>query len=95
MPIDANKRLPELATVRMRAALVGLQLVREPLPRYKVFFRINILNEGQGSVRLLGRKWQLEDACGNLQIIEAAQVFNDEPVLTPGGGVQLQWGPLF
>ncbi|MBR1998105.1 MAG: ApaG domain [Akkermansia sp.] len=95
MPIDANKRLPELATVRMRAALVGLQLVREPLPRYKVFFRINILNEGQGSVRLLGRKWQLEDACGNLQIIEAAQVFNDEPVLTPGAVFSFSGGHYF
>ncbi len=84
MPTDATKRLPELATVRMRVALVGLLLVREPVPRYKVFYRINLLNVGQGSVRLLGRKWQLEDACGNLQIIEAAQVFNDEPVLTPG-----------
>lgn len=84
MLTDAHKRLPELAAVRMRAALVGLQLVREPQPRYKVFYRINLLNEGQGSVRLLGRKWQLEDACGNLQIIEAAQVFNNEPVLTPG-----------
>ena len=68
----------------MRVALAGLQLERLPRPRYKMFYRINLLNTGRTSVRLLGRKWQLKDAAGNTRIIEAAQVFNNEPILTPG-----------
>ena len=70
--------------MRMRVALAGLQLERLPRPRYKMFYRINLLNTGRTSVRLLGRKWQLKDAAGNTRIIEAAQVFNNEPILTPG-----------
>jgi uncharacterized protein affecting Mg2+/Co2+ transport len=65
-------------------ALVGMQLVRMPQPCYKVFYRINLLNEGRTSVRLLGRKWQLEDAAGLVRIVQAAHVFNSEPVLSPG-----------
>lgn len=84
MPTEYSKRLPELATLRMRVALVGMQLVRVPHPCYKVFYRINLLNEGRGSVRLLGRKWQLEDTTGLVRIVQAERVFNSEPVLSPG-----------
>lgn len=84
MPTEHHTHLPERADVRMRVALAGLQLEREPRPRYKVFYRINLLNTGRTSVRLLGRKWQLNDTAGDTRIIEAAQVFNNEPILTPG-----------
>lgn len=84
MPTEFSQRLPELTTLRMRVALVGLQLERTPCPCYKVFYRINLLNEGRKSVRLLGRKWQLEDAAGMVRIVQAACVFNSEPVLSPG-----------
>ncbi|MBE6419037.1 MAG: ApaG domain [Akkermansiaceae bacterium] len=95
MPTEPSRRLPELDTLRMRVALAGLQLVREPLPCYKVFYRINLLNNGVGSVRLLGRKWRLQDACGQVRIIEAAGVFNSEPVLPPGAVFSFSGGHCF
>lgn len=84
MPTDQHNHLPERAKLRLRVALAGLQLARLPEPCYKVFYRINILNGESGSVRLMGRKWHLRDITGNTQIIEATQIFNDAPVLTPG-----------
>ena len=84
MPTEYRTHLPERTELRMRVALAGLALERFPEPRYKVFYRINLHHTGKTSVRLLGRKWHLQDATGNTRIIEAAQVFNNEPVLSPG-----------
>ena len=84
MPTDTAKRLPVRDTVQMKPALVAVQTVRSPQPCYRVIFRINLLNTGTISVRLMGRKWFMTDISGQTNIIEAAQVFNNEPILTPG-----------
>lgn len=84
MPTEPHRHLPESTELHLRVALVGLILVREPEPCYKLFYRINMLNSGRGSVRMQGRKWILNDALGHTRIIEATGVFNEAPVLTPG-----------
>ena len=76
--------LREYEAVRMQIALAGIDTEREPTPQYRVFYRINILNHRQRSVRLMGRKWVLTDTTGDTRIIEAARLFNEEPVLAPG-----------
>lgn len=84
MPAERHRHLPERTELRLRVALVGLLLVREPEPCYKLFYRINMLNTGRSSVRVMGRKWILQDALGHTKVVEATGVFNDAPVLTPG-----------
>ncbi len=76
--------LPVLDVLDMGIALAGLRLTRYPEPAYHVFFRIRLHNAGECSVRLKGRKWLLQDNTGDSRIIEAAQVFNQSPILTPG-----------
>lgn len=84
MPVDAAHRLPQRDLLRMRVALAGVRVERTPEPRYVVFFRVNLCNEGKLSVRVMGRKWLLQDCTADTRIIEATQLFNDEPVLSPG-----------
>lgn len=76
--------LPVLDTLHMRVAFVGLRITRSAEPLYQVFFRLCMHNAGDASIRLRGRKWLLQNAEGETRIVEAAQVFNQYPVLTPG-----------
>lgn len=76
--------LPVLDTLHMRVAFAGLRISRGPEPVYRVFFRICMHNAGDTSIRLRGRKWLLQNAEGETRIVEAAQVFNQYPVLAPG-----------
>lgn len=77
--------LPVLDCLDMGVALCRVQAVRCPRPVYEVAFRLHLRNAGTGSVRLMGRKWTLRDRNGATRIIEAANVFNQQPVLPPGG----------
>ncbi len=82
---DADARsLPERDCLDMGICLSAVNVQRRPRPTYRVMFRLRLLNMGQESVRLVGRKWLLRDAAGDTRIIEAAQVFNQQPVLKPG-----------
>ncbi|MBQ2379877.1 MAG: ApaG domain [Akkermansia sp.] len=76
--------LPILDALSMRVTLAGLRITRSPEPLYHVFFRVALHNAAGFSVRLKGRKWLLQDTSGASRIIEAAQVFNQDPILTPG-----------
>lgn len=76
--------LPVLDILDMGVSLAGLQIMRRPTPLYHVFFRLRLNNAGNRSVRLKGRKWRLQDVTGDCRIIEAAQVFNQAPILCPG-----------
>ncbi len=68
----------------MGICLSAIRVSRGRTPSYRVMFRLRLHNMGQESVRLIGRKWQLRDAAGHTRIIEAAEVFNQQPVLRPG-----------
>lgn len=84
MPVDAGHRLPQRDLLHMRVALAGVRTERAPEPRYVVFFRVNLCNKSNLSVRVMGRKWLLQDYAADTRIIEATRVFNDEPILSPG-----------
>ena len=76
--------LPERDLLSMRVGFTGVQIKRYPKPYYRIAYRINLLNDSELSVRLLGRKWLIIQHNGNRSIIEAGQVFNAEPILAPG-----------
>lgn len=79
-----SRSLPVRDYLDMGVSMTALQYTRRPRPAYRVTFRLRMTNAGSGSVRLLGRKWTLRDRSGTTRIIEADQVFNQQPVLTPG-----------
>ncbi len=76
--------LPERDLLNMSVARTGMHLLRRPVPLYRLFFQLQFHNVSDTGVRLLGRKWILRDSSGQTRIIEAGQVFNQEPVLAPG-----------
>lgn len=78
------RSLPVRDYLDMGVTVSALQYTRSPRPAHRVIFRLRLRNAGRGSVRLLGRKWILRDRAGNTRIIEAEQLFNQQPVLTPG-----------
>lgn len=78
------RSLPVRDYLDMGVTMSAVQYARAPRPAYRVIFRLRMQNAGRGSVRLLGRKWTLRDRSGNTRIIEAEQIFNQQPVLTPG-----------
>ncbi len=83
-PQATARNLPERDCLDMGICLSGMSVRRRPKPHYRVMFRLRLHNVGNESVRLVGRKWLLRDAAGDTRIIEAAQVFNQQPVLRPG-----------
>lgn len=86
MSIDgAGGALPVRDFLHMGISLVGMLVVRRRDPLYRVMFRLHLLNAGGVGVCLMGRKWMLKDAAGNTRIIEGEKVFNDTPILKPGG----------
>ncbi len=76
--------LPERDYLDMGICFSAMRVSRGRVPSYKVMFRLCFMNVGEESVRLVGRKWLLRDAAGNTRIVEAAEVFNQQPVLRPG-----------
>ncbi len=76
--------LPVQDCLDMGICLSALRVGRGRRPSYRVMFRLRMQNIGEESVRLIGRKWVLRDAAGETRIIEAAEVFNQQPVLRPG-----------
>ncbi len=81
---SAARSLPEQDCLDMGISLSAMRVSYGRVPSYRVMFRLHLHNMGEESVRLIGRKWMLRDAGGQTRIIEAAEVFNQQPVLRPG-----------
>jgi uncharacterized protein affecting Mg2+/Co2+ transport len=79
-----TQSLPVYAPLELRLVMSGVQAMRRPRPVYRSLFRISICNAGTCPVQLRGRKWTLRERNGNTRIVEAAGIFNEAPVLTPG-----------
>lgn len=47
-------------------------------------YTVTIANEGQATVQLLKRTWQITDASGRTQRVHGAGVVGEQPVLSPG-----------
>lgn len=57
----------------------------DPDEHYFVWaYRITIENQGQDTVQLLTRHWQITDAMGRLQEVRGEGVVGEQPVLAPG-----------
>ncbi len=78
------RSLPERELLNMGICLSALRMSRGRVPSWRVVFRLRLMNTSEESVRLVGRKWVLRDAAGETRIIEAAGIFNQQPVLKPG-----------
>lgn len=86
MSIDGEwGTLPVRDFLQMGVSLVGMLIVRQRNSFYRVMFRLRLLNRSNVGVCLMGRRWTLKDAAGNTRIIEGEKVFNDTPILKPGG----------
>lgn len=88
MSTDTTTTLPERDYLHMEIALSAVEIRSEislrPTTRYRLIFRINLQNTTSTSVRLLGRKWLLREQKGLPRIIEAQNVFNEQPIIEPG-----------
>ncbi len=78
------RSLPERDCLDMGISLSAIRVSRGRVPDYKLMFRLHFMNASEESLRLIGRKWVLRDAAGQTRIVEAAEVFNQQPVLRPG-----------
>ena len=47
-------------------------------------YRINILNQGEETVQLINRHWQITDKFGHLQEVKGPGVVGQQPILKPG-----------
>ncbi len=83
MNIEVSNTLPQRDYLSMKLVVVEQQ--RLPLSGIlRVVFRLQLRNISTGGIRLLGRKWIISDSAGHLRIIEAEDVFNQQPLLAPG-----------
>ena len=55
-------------------------------------YHVRIENEGQQTVQLLNRYWQITDALGQVQEVRGAGVVGEQPVLEPGGSFEYTSG---
>lgn len=80
-----NTILPERRYLEMSVPIFELcRAYAERGPVYRMVFRLNMLNISRLNLRLLGRKWTMQDTQGNTFILEADHVFGMDPMLTPG-----------
>ncbi len=65
-------------------------------------YRIRITNEGEETVQLLRRRWEIRDAYNNVETVSGDGVVGHEPSLAPGGffeytsfcPLKTQWGTM-
>lgn len=57
----------------------------DPDEHYFVWaYRITIENQGQDTVQLLTRHWQITDAMGRMQEVRGEGVIGEQPIIAPG-----------
>jgi ApaG protein len=60
--------------------------------RFLWAYRIKIENEGDQTVRLMRRTWEITDARGRTQHVHGAGVVGEQPLLEPGGAFEYTSG---
>lgn len=78
------RTLPVRDYLDIGLSVAGIRIERNPQPGYQLEFRLRMHNKNDSSIRLEGRKWIMKERGGNTRIVEAATIFNQLPVLTPG-----------
>lgn len=80
--------LPERKSLRLSFSLTNLHYYYRPGdsdPTYRLTYRVDILNTGKMSVKLLARKWSTVYENEQLHITEVENIFNTQPILPPNG----------
>jgi len=52
-------------------------------PLYFFIYKVEIINEGSEKVQLLTRHWDIQDANGNINVVNGEGVIGDKPILNP------------
>jgi ApaG protein len=52
-------------------------------PLYFFMYKIEIINEGSEQVQLLTRHWDIQDANGNVNVVNGEGVIGNKPILNP------------
>jgi ApaG protein len=74
-------------TRSIRVAVRAFYLADQSEPERGHFvwaYRVAITNEGQDTVQLLKRSWQITDGLGRTQQVQGEGVVGEQPVLEPG-----------
>ena len=74
-------------TRSIRVAVRAFYLADQSEPERSHFvwaYRVAITNEGQDTVQLLKRSWQITDGLGRTQQVQGEGVVGEQPVLEPG-----------
>ena len=74
-------------TRSIRVAVRAFYLADQSEPERSHFvwaYRVAITNEGQDTVQLLKRSWQITDGLGRTQQVQGEGVVGEQPVLAPG-----------
>jgi ApaG protein len=87
--IDGSKQMSSSeATTRNIRVRVQAQYdpSRSSPPQNQWFFlyTVNILNQGQDTVKLISRHWIITDGMGKVQEVQGPGVVGNQPVLAPG-----------
>ena len=56
--------------------------------RYVFAYTITIVNEGTVAAQLVSRHWEIEDAFGEVQVVDGLGVVGRQPLLEPGQAFQ-------
>lgn len=81
-----NTILPERNSLILTSPVSDFRIIyADPEPIYRFVFRVDIFNSSKLTVRLLARKWTMVSPDDNIFIIEAENVFNTSPILSPRG----------
>lgn len=88
MSIEQAHTLPEKKLLDIQITMLALRSAmmrgsNKKRPQYRIMFQLMIRNSSPHSLRILGRKWVLEDQCGITRISSAEKIFNQHPLLLP------------
>ncbi len=83
--MDSSTYAQTTAAIKITVEPFYLEEQSEPDDNHFVWaYHIRIENNGQKTVQLMTRHWQITDSLGNIQEVQGDGVVGEQPVLTPG-----------
>lgn len=83
----ADPTLNSATTQGVRVSVKALFVPEQSAARNHSFvfaYRISILNEGETSIQLLRRHWDITDGYAEARVVEGEGVVGQQPILEPG-----------
>lgn len=88
MAQDTSPSTPSRKSTAQLSCVVKVQALREQSNpaegRYAYAYTITIRNTGSVTAQVVGRRWQITDARGDVQEVRGLAVVGHQPVLKPG-----------